>query len=130
MVSDKERLVRRIFPENFTDRERAIFEAGVAMGSILHTMAGIPFAYKPNLKRSLEKAMEKVFLLQPHRRKVRIRLRRGRRHRHPYDYQTLSPEDIEATVVTAYGGYSVEARVRYIPELRYPLAYISKIKRL
>lgn len=122
--------MRSVFPKDFTDRERAIFEAGVAMGSILHALAGIPFASKPSLKSILERAMARAFLLQPHRRKVVIRLHSRRRHRHPYDYQTLTPEDIEARVVTDYGRYSVEARVRYIPELRYPLAYVSKIRRL
>ncbi len=125
-----ERLVRRIFSKDFTERDRAIFESGVAMGSIIHATAGIPIAKKKRLKRGLERALAESFQLQPYRKEVKIRLHTSKRHRHPYDYGVIKPEDIEATVKIAYGRYRVEARLKYIPRLGYPLAYVSRVEKV
>mgnify|MGYP001773579972 CR=1 FL=1 len=123
-----ERLVRKFFPPDFTDRERAIFEAGIAMGSILHSLIGIPYASRPQLKHLLSKALEQSFLLQPYRRRVRIRLTGGRRRSHPYGYDVLKPENIIAEAVTSYGEYEVTAKISYIPQLKYPLIHVARIR--
>jgi hypothetical protein len=130
MKPPAENLVKRVFPKDFTDRDRAIFESGVAMGSIIHAITGIPYARRPGLRRDLEKALASSFQLQPYREAVKIRLHSKKKHRNPYDYDVLKPEDIEAAVTIAYGRYRVVARLRYIPRIRYPLAYVSKVERI
>jgi hypothetical protein len=37
-----EDIARRYFPKDFTDRERAIFEAGIALGALTHSAVGLP----------------------------------------------------------------------------------------
>lgn len=120
-------MVKRLFPRGFSDRERAVFEAGVALGVAAHAAAGLPVAGGLAAK-AVEKALERCLGLQPYRRsvKVRIRPRRGRK-RHEYDYDTLTPEIMDVKVVVSYGGFEVTARMRYLKEIRYPLMYVEKI---
>ncbi|MDW8360063.1 MAG: dihydroneopterin aldolase family protein, partial [Candidatus Caldarchaeum sp.] len=68
-----ERVAKRFFPQGFTDRERAVFEAGIALGAIVHTVAGFPVSGE--VKHFIERAVERSFLLQPYRRKVKLRIK-------------------------------------------------------
>lgn len=128
-MNDVERLVRRLFPNDFTDRERAIFEAGIALGSIAHTLAGIPISSSKNLQERLCRALSSCFLLQPYRKRVGIRLRGVKRaKKHEYDYETLSPDKLDIIVETQYGDTIVRARMRYIEKLEYPVMYVEQVK--
>ncbi|MDJ0269649.1 MAG: dihydroneopterin aldolase family protein [Aigarchaeota archaeon] len=128
-MNDVERLVRRLFPNDFTDRERAIFEAGIALGSIAHTLAGIPISRSRNLQEQFCRALSGCFLLQPYRKRVKIRFRGVKKaKRHEYDYETVSPDKLDIIVETQYGDTIVRARMRYIERLAYPVMYVEKVK--
>ena len=49
--------------KNLTDRERAILEGGISMGSLYHQFVGTPVSV--DTISSLEKAMEDSIKLQP-----------------------------------------------------------------
>jgi hypothetical protein len=117
-----EDIARRYFPEDFTDRERAIFEAGIALGALTHSAVGLPAA--STVAPYIEKALAESFMLQPYRREVKVRLRRIPRRPRLYRYGTVSPENIEAEVVVEYGSARVRARMGYVKELKYPLMYV------
>jgi len=117
-----EEIARRYFPENFTDRERAIFEAGIALGALTHSAVGLPAV--STVAPYIEKALAKSFMLQPYRRDVKVRLRRIPRRPRLYRYGTVSPENVEAEVVVEYGSARVRARMGYVKELKYPLMYV------
>jgi hypothetical protein len=117
-----EDIARRYFPKDFTDRERAIFEAGIALGALTHSAVGLPAA--STVAPYIEKALAKSFMLQPYRREVKVRLRRIPRRPRLYRYGTVSPENIEAEVVVEYGSARVRARMGYVKELKYPLMYV------
>jgi hypothetical protein len=117
-----EDIARRYFPKDFTDRERAIFEAGIALGALTHSAVGLPAV--STVAPYIEKALAESFMLQPYRREVKVRLRRIPRRPRLYRYGTVSPENIEAEVVVEYGSARVRARMGYVKELKYPLMYV------
>jgi hypothetical protein len=117
-----EDIARRYFPKDFTERERAIFEAGIALGALTHSAVGLPAA--STVAPYIEKALAESFMLQPYRREVKVRLRRIPRRPRLYRYGTVSPENIEAEVVVEYGSARVRARMGYVKELKYPLMYV------
>jgi len=126
----REESVRRLFPKDFRDQDRAIFEAGIALGSIAHALAGLPILAGRNVARSLSLAASRSFALQPYRKKVVIKMLAGRkRKKHQYDYEVLTPNKMDVQVVTAYGKATVTARMRYHRRLRYPIMYVERLGR-
>jgi len=124
-----EKEARRLFPKDFTDAERAVFEAGIALGSVAHALAGLPAIGTRDIEKTMSAAISKCFSLQPYRKKVRVRLRLPRRSkRHEYDYEVLTPEKLDVEVITSYGKACAKARMRYNKKLRYPLMYVEKVK--
>ena len=127
MRRDAERLVKGFFPRDFSARERAIFEAGIALGTAAHAASGLPVV-NGSVAKAVEKALEKSLRLQPYRKQVRVRIKpRRSAKRHEYDYDTLTPEIMDVKVLVNYQGVEVTARMRYVKEIGYPLMYVEKI---
>ncbi len=109
-------------------RERALFEAGIKMGTIYHQFVGTPF----NLDTVdyLETGIESAISVQPYVESASVKIDRsalvcgGDR----YSYQSLTGNMIDAKVVIAMDGVKVTAEMRYDEELGYPLMYISSIE--
>ncbi len=124
-MKDVEEFVKRFFPRDFSDRERAIFEAGIALGAITHAVCGFPTTR--STKQFIEKAVEKSFMLQPYRKNVKIRVKSTAKRGRLYRYDTITPNDLEAVVEIEYGQTVVKARMTHVKKLDYPLMYVSKI---
>ncbi|MEM2095638.1 MAG: dihydroneopterin aldolase family protein [Candidatus Caldarchaeum sp.] len=120
-----ERVVRGFFPKDFTDRERAVFEAGIALGSIVHSVAGFPVA--GDVRRLMERAVEASFRLQPYRRRLKVRIRPRVRRGGLYRYGSVSPEDLDVEVEVGYGQVVVSARMKHVRRIKYPLMYVERI---
>lgn len=126
-----EELADRYFGSEVTKRDRAVFEAGVALGSILHQFVGIPVTGERKTLRSLSRAVEATMMLQPYRKNVTVRLnprRIKKNKRHPYDYRGLSEKDMDVAIKISYRGVDVTARMKYAPEIDYPLMSITAIE--
>ncbi len=109
------------------DRDRAVFEAGVKLGSIYHQYVGAPLTR--STARDLERAIESATRVQPLVQDVRVRIDRKRlRVRGPYKYASLSEEMLLAEVTVQVGSSRVTAVLRYVPELDYPLMYLKDIR--
>ncbi len=109
------------------DRDRAVFEAGIKLGSIYHQYVGAPLsrATAPDLERAIESATR----VQPMVEDVRVRIDRKRlRARGPYKYASLSDEMLQAEVTVKVGETRVTAVLRYVPELDYPLMYLKEVR--
>lgn len=112
-------------------RDRAVFEAGVALGSIAHQFVGLPVSDEIRTLRSISKAVEATMSLQPYRKKVTFRLNRQsikKKKRHPYDYRGLTEKDMDIAVTISLRGVDVTARMKYVPEIDFPLMFIESIK--
>lgn len=115
------------FSSKISERDRAIFETGIALSAIFHLLHGMPVPRSRDDARMLEKAIEKVIMTQPFRRHVRIKINREG-GRGVYGYDVASGRNIYASVKVKYGSAEVVGELRWIKRLRYPLMYIKDIK--
>jgi len=110
-----------------SDRERAVFEAGVKLGSVYHQYVGTPLNRRG--VRALERAIEAGMRAQPSVASARVRidpvaLRRGTT---AMGYASLSGEMLDVTVTTRVGRAIAVARLRYVPALRYPAMVVERV---
>ena len=109
-----------------SERERALFEAGIKMGTIYHQFVGTPVS--PHNVAELEQAIERSVKVQPFVESVKVRIViRIEEKKDTYDYVSLTGEMIDTIVKISMKGVTVTAEMRYIEELDYPLMYVSDI---
>lgn len=130
-LSKVEQIVERLFSKDVTDRERCAFEAGIALGTIIHQFTGIPVTGNLRNLRRLEKTIEEAIKLQPYKVNAKVRIRAhglSARKRHQFDYKTLSPNMMNVEVYVRYGKARVKACIKPVKSLgNYPIMYISEI---
>jgi len=122
----------KYFSGKTTPRDRAVFEAGIAIGMIVHQFTGIPVK-RPEDIELIGKVIENAVKAQPFREDAKIEIRMGDLSSspgNPYSYTTLKTRHIDARIVVRYNNVRVVARLRYIPELDFNLAYIEDIEEL
>lgn len=119
---------KKFFHKEVTDRERAAFEAGIALGMVVHQFTGIPVR-NPEDVEILEKAIENAIKAQPFKQDAKVEIKIDfKKPNSPYDYTTLKTRNMAVNITVKYGKALVKAALRYIPELDYNLAYIEDIK--
>jgi hypothetical protein len=117
---------KKYFPRNLSNRERAIFECGIALGTIYHAFTGIPVRMEIGEINMLEKVIENSILAQPYREFVKVKIRPPQEiGKRPFNYFVLKGKHIEATVVINYGGERVVGKMDYKKDLNYTLMYLS-----
>ncbi len=109
-----------------TDRERAIFEAGIKLGTIYHQYVGVPINMS-NLE-SLAQAIKESVLVQPFVSDacVRIDPEIVEKKQGTYKYITLSGEMLDVKIQVTYRKEKISARLSYVKEMEYPLMYIDE----
>lgn len=125
-MSEREQLADSRFA--CTPRERAVFEAGIKMGTIYHQFVGTPF--NRGSVSDLERTIERTINVQPYVADVSVSIDRSvfDRGDDTYSYVSLTGEMIDAKVTIAMGDSRVTAEMKYDPELDYPLMYISSVQ--
>jgi hypothetical protein len=123
---------QKYFDPSVTDRERAVFEGGIALGALVHQLVGTPITRDRDVIKAVEKAAEKAFLLQPYRAAVKVRLDpkllKKRRRGDPYSYTALQGRHLKVEVKTHYGKAEATLKMEYLPQLDFSLMYIEKIR--
>ena len=66
---------RKYFSEDATDRDRAVFEAGVKLGAVYHQFIGTPIPRRRSDVAALEKAIEKCIITQPWVKNVKVNIK-------------------------------------------------------
>lgn len=126
-MSDREDLASGRFA--CSDRERALFEAGIKMGTLYHQFVGTPVdaSSVDSLERTISAALE----VQPYVESAEVAIDRSRipSPGDTYSYASLTGDMMDAVIVVRVGSSRVTAEMRYDPELRYPLMYVSKVER-
>ena len=120
---------RKFFHKSLSDSERAAFEAGIALATVLHQFQGMPLPPSRRGIKRVEQAIEEAISAQPFRRRVYVKLRGIRRRRGVYGYPYLRPENLQASVEVSYGSSTVVASLRWIRSLNYPLMSIERMKK-
>lgn len=118
----------KYFSSKVTDRDRALFEAGISIGTLVHQFTGIPVKNPEDIP-VIEEAIKRSLLAQPYRVDALVKINIDLSSRDtPYNYTTLKARHINARITVEYGKYRVVAGLRYIPELDYNLGYIEDIE--
>ena len=116
------------FFAEMSDREHAIFEAGICLASILHQLIGLPVKADDEFLKDLAEVVQRSFSLQPFRADVRIKIIKDRlKISKKYEYGIVSPESLDVRVEVRYGDARAVGRLRYIDELDYPLIYVEEV---
>ncbi len=112
---------------NCTDSQRAVFEAGIKLGTVYHQFIGTPVSIA-NVD-VLESAIEATVTVQPFVRSVKVSIDRERLTpaADTFDYLSLTGDMLSVDLVVEYESVRVACRMEYIPELRYPLMYVSSV---
>lgn len=123
---DKETLAASRFA--CSDRERAMFEAGIKMGTIYHQFVGTPL--DSGSVEDLERTMSRTIEVQPCVESARITIDRSRIPGGDgmFQYTSLTGDMIDAVVTVKVGESVVTAEMRYDDELQYPLMYVSRVQ--
>lgn len=111
-----------------SDKERAIFEAGVKLGSIYHQYTGIPI--NDSNVEFLERAIEKAVSAQPFVTKVKVSIDRRKvgRSKPAYKYKTLLGDMMDVKINIKYGKALVEGRMAWVSSMKYPLMRFKVLK--
>lgn len=105
-----------------TDREKAVFEAGIKLGALYHQWVGTPISRAS--AESVEKAIERAVILQPFVEEIRVRLDRSRMTENRFGYSELAGMMFDVEIVTRVG--FAYCRARLAPEKEYPFMKIAE----
>lgn len=109
-----------------SDREQAVFEAGIKLGALYHQWVGTPISRKS--ASSVEKAIEQAVILQPFVEEITVRLDRSLMTENAFGYSELSGLMFDAEIITRVG--FTYCRARLAPENGYPLMRIEECNEL
>jgi dihydroneopterin aldolase len=84
-----------------SDREQAVFEAGIKLGAIYHQWVGTPLSRES--AASVEAAIEKAVILQPFVEEITVRLDRSLMTENRYGYSELSGLMFNVEIITRVG---------------------------
>lgn len=106
-----------------SDREQAVFEAGIKLGALYHQWVGTPISRAT--AASVETAIEQAVGLQPYVTAIRVRLNRDLMAENPFGYSELSGAMFSVEITTVYGKARCVAALDYTGE--YPLMSIRSV---
>lgn len=111
-----------------SERERAVFEAGIKLATVYHQFVGTPVNL--DTVKQLEDTISRTIEVQPYVESAEIRIDRDSfvSDGDTYSYVSLTGDMIDAKVVISLGDSKVTAEMRYDEVLEYPLMYVSKIE--
>lgn len=111
-----------------TVRERAMFEAGIKMGTIYHQFVGVPVDLSS--VEILERSIEQGVRVQPYVDDVHVHIDRShfRPKKDEYGYMSLTGNMLDVKLVIKIDDVKVTAEMRYVKELNYPLMFISDVE--
>ena len=105
-----------------TDRERAIFEAGIKLGAIFHQYTGIP-VNKDNVN-IIKNAIEESTGIQPFVKNINVDINID--DNTSFNYLSLNSKMLDVKLTIKYNDQEIKARMRFINELNYPLMYLEE----
>jgi len=115
--------------EEITDRENAIFEAGIKLGALYHQFIGTPLSTET--AEALKIAIERSISVQPYVNSVKVKIDTEKVREHAnateFNYCELDGEMLDITVVIRYRTAEVHARMKYDEERNYSLMRIEKV---
>lgn len=115
--------------KNITDRDNALFEAGIKLGALYHQFTGSPVNL--NTVSSLEKAIQESISVQPYVESISVEIDREMlksKLSDKFGYFELQGPMLRVKICVEYGDTRVEVGMEYDPELNYPLMKTLRIE--
>ncbi len=116
---------------SITERDNALFEAGIKLGALYHQFSGSPV----NLKTvdSLEKAIAESISVQPYVKSITVSIDRGMirsKLNSEFGYCELEGRMLNVNLTMKYENVRVNASIKFNRELDYPLMKIEEISNI
>ena len=103
-----------------SNKEQAVFEAGIKLGAIYHQWVGTPISRQS--AASVEAAIEKAVILQPFVEEITVNLDRCLMAKNRFGYSELTGLMFDVEIVTRVG--FCYCRARLAPEKGYPFMQV------
>jgi len=113
---------------SITERDNALFEAGIKLGALYHQFSGSPV----NLKTvdSLEKAIAESISVQPYVKSITVSIDREMirsKLNSEFGYCELEGRMLDVNLIMNYENVIVKASLKFDRKLDYPLMKIEEI---
>ncbi len=115
--------------EKVTDRDNALFEAGIKLGALYHQFTGSPVNL--DTVSSLERAIQESISVQPYVEDISVKIDRDMlksRLNSEFGYSELQGPMLEVKITVKYGSVKVKVGMEYNSELNYPLMKVEGIE--
>ncbi len=115
-------------PDSITERDNALFEAGIKLGALYHQFTGSPV----NLRNadSLEKAIQESIAVQPFVKEISVLIDREiirSKLNSEFGYCELEGRMLDVRITVRYNSAVANVRLAYNAELEYPLMKIEEV---
>ena len=117
--------------EKATDRDNALFEAGIKLGALYHQFTGSPVNL--NTVSSLEQAIQESISVQPYVEEISVKIDRDMlksKLSNEFGYFELQGSMLKVKITVKHGSSKVKVGMEYDPELNYPLMRIIEIEEI
>ena len=118
-----------MFQEKVTDKDNALFEAGIKLGALYHQFTGSPVNL--NTASSLEQAIQESISVQPYVTEISVKIDRDMlksKLNSEFGYSELQGPMLKVKITVKLGSVKVKVGMEYNPELNYPLMKIEEIE--
>jgi hypothetical protein len=120
-----------LIQEKATDRDNALFEAGIKLGALYHQFTGSPVNL--DTASSLEQAIQESISVQPYVEEISVKIDRDMlksKLNNEFGYFELQGPMFKVKITVRYGSSKVKVGMEYDPELNYPLMKILEIEEI
>jgi len=117
--------------EKVTDRDNALFEAGIKLGALYHQFTGSPVNL--DTVSSLEHAIQESISVQPYVKEISVKIDRDMlksRLNNEFGYTELQGLMLDVKITVKFGSVKVKVGMKYNAELNYPLMKIDELEEL
>jgi len=114
-----------------SERDIAVFEAGIKLGALYHQFVGTPV--NAETIDSLARAIEESVILQPHVRSVSVFIDRemvAKKLNPRFKYCELEGRMLHVSLQVRYKNITATVELAYDVELDYPMMSIKKIEEM
>jgi dihydroneopterin aldolase len=121
--------VSNLVREKVTDRDNALFEAGIKLGALYHQFTGSPVNL--DTVSSLEQAIRQSISVQPYVEDISVKINRDllkSKLNGEFGYTELQGPMLDVKITVKFGSIKVKVGMKYNPELNYPLMKIKEIE--
>ena len=116
-------------PPEITDRDNALFEAGIKLGTLYHQFVGSPLSLKGI--SSMENAIQESISAQPFVESVCVEIDKKKAAaelNETFQYTELKGSMLNVKAVIRFNTARVFVSIKFSDELNYPLMRIDKIE--